>query len=366
MQRSLTTGVLALTSSLFVLSACNPSTVQHGGGNGSNGNGNGVGGVGSGGGNGSGSGSGSGSGDGGASPNCGVQNFMLQKGTPDLLIVQDISGSMNWDENDQPNSQWNPDPNFKSKWDDMRPAIEDVVAKTSAIEWGLMMFPGVGQTGACGSPRAPDVDISTMSAAAIKMTLDNTTPDGSTPTAPTMDNAVKYLTKLSDGNAKYIMLATDGEPVACRSTDDVAEAVTAVTNAAKAGIHTFVVGIGNKLDAQSALNQMAAAGLEPNPKGGITTQYYPVASTSDLQMALTTITGAIASCNFALQTAPSSPDLVSIEANGMTIPRDPSHMNGWDYGTGNMSIIFYGAPCDALKSGKITDVKAIYGCPPIS
>jgi hypothetical protein len=41
-------------------------------------------------------------------------------------------------------------------------------------------------------------------------------------------------------------------------------------------------------------------------------------------------------------------------------------MNGWDYGPNDLSIIFYGAACNDLQSGIVTNVSAIYGCPPVS
>jgi hypothetical protein len=41
-------------------------------------------------------------------------------------------------------------------------------------------------------------------------------------------------------------------------------------------------------------------------------------------------------------------------------------MNGWDYGPGNLSIIFYGQACADLQKGVVTSVSAIYGCPGVS
>jgi hypothetical protein len=87
---------------------------------------------------------------------------------------------------------------------------------------------------------------------------------------------------------------------------------------------------------------------------------------ADLVKALNTITGAIISCDYALQTPPANPNLVMIQDNkGNTIPRDPTHMNGWDFGPGNMSIQFYGTACMNLQKGIVTGISAVYGCPPI-
>jgi hypothetical protein len=50
----------------------------------------------------------------------------------------------------------------------------------------------------------------------------------------------------------------------------------------------------------------------------------------------------------------------------MTIPRDQTHTNGWDFGPNDLSINFYGAACSNLQNGSVTNVGAVYGCPPIS
>jgi hypothetical protein len=354
--RLLSTGALGLTSALLLAWGCHSNDVMHGTGGGQGGSG-GSGGSGASGGSGGSGGVGGVGGNGGTGgtggDNCGEQQFMLQKGTPDLLIVQDISGSMNWGED----GTLSPGKG-NSRWDHLRPAVTNVVTATSAVNWGLMMFPGVGfNAGACDQPNKPDVAVSTTAASTIVSTLNMTTPSGGTPTGTSVTSAAKYLNGLNDGNAKYILLATDGEPD--DTCDDIDSSVQAVQTVAKDGVHVFVVGIGTT--GINGLNDLADAGLEPNTKGG-TTHYYPAASQKDLQDTIAGIASGIASCNFPLDMAPAQPDLVSIEADGATIPKDPTHMNGWDFGPGNTSIVFYGDYCQKLKDNKITNVKAIFAC----
>jgi hypothetical protein len=336
--------ILALVSSL-ALGGCLSNLPDHGGA-----------------GNGTGSGNGTGGADTPNGDNCGVQNFMLARGgTPDLLLVQDISGSMNQTEADGDAAATG----LPSKWTEIRAAIQSVVTTTTTVDWGLMMFPSsaAGGGNAC-VPATPNVAIKAGNNQLIADTLTGTTPNGNTPTAAAMNSAVKYLNGLTDGSAKYIVLATDGEPNSCGSSqDDSAGAVAAVTAAAAAGINTFVVGIGTAMGAQSTLNNMAKAGKQVNPQGnGVS--YYPVTSQGALETVLGTITGQIVSCSYALQAAPANPDLVSIVADGMTISRDPTHMNGWDFGPGDKSVVFYGAACTGLQGAKM--IGAVYGCPPIT
>jgi hypothetical protein len=329
-----------------------------------------VGGGGTGGSGGSGGGGGNGSGDGGTGgDNCGVQNFMLVKGgTPDLLIVQDKSGSMNDDANDMP-LMTQKAPN--SKWMQIVGAIEQVVGTIGTIHWGLMMFSNDGQ---CGAPTMPDVAPAAGTGAAIKMALDAASPGGATPTTAAINNAVAWYqsSKGPDGNGtpQYMLLATDGEPncaggLGFGGGSDATNAEAAVTAAATAGINTFVVGIGGNTGADQTLSTMAMNGKEQNTAAG-QKPYYSVSTTADLVNVLNTIAGQIVSCSYKLQMPPNDPGLVTIQGNGNTIPHDTTHMNGWDFGPGNNSINFYGAACMQLQQGVITSVSAIYGCPPVN
>jgi hypothetical protein len=352
--------ILVIASSF--LFACSSTSGQR---NGNNGGGNGNGSGGGVGGGGSGDGGGNGADGGSDDNNCGVQNFNLVKGsTPDLLIVQDKSGSMSFDADDNPLSG---SKNPSSKWMQTVTAIEQVVQTVTTIEWGLLMY---SNDGSCGVPSQPEISVGMNTGAMIKATLDAATPNGSTPTTAALKSAVAYFGSAvdSDGHPKYLLLATDGEPN-CGGAggfgDDAAGAEQAVADAAAAGIHTFVVGIGSNTGADAALTQMAMNGLEPNQTPG-QKPYYSVTSANDLVSVLNKIAGQIVSCSYQLQSAPMSPDLVTIQGNGKDIPRDPNHMNGWDYGPGDLSINFYGAACNDLQSGLITSVSAVYGCPPVS
>src|SRR5262249_43227961 len=112
------------------------------------------------------------------------------------------------------------------------------------------------------------------------------------------------------------------------------------------------------------LNEMAMRGGEP--RSGGPPFFYPVNSQSDFENAIGSIAAGIISCNFDLTMRPPDPDLVTITANGQTVPRDPMHMNGWDFGASMMSIQFYGSYCQNLRTGMITEVRAVFGCPPVA
>jgi hypothetical protein len=171
-----------------------------------------------------------------------------------------------------------------------------------------------------------------------------------------------YLSRLTDTNPKFILLATDGLPncLGDESTSDAAGAIMAVKTSADMGIPVFVIGIGSLPDADATLTAMAIAGGKPqaaDPK------YYPVTNTAQLTTVLETIGTLTGSCSFGLGTRPPDPSNINITANGAKIPKDPTHTSGWDYGAGQTSVTLFGTWCGDAMAGKLTNIKAVFGCP---
>jgi hypothetical protein len=296
--------------------------------------------------------------------NCGLQQYGLQNVPPDLLIVEDKSGSMGNDENDTKCPGMGAA--CMTKWADVTGAINMVVAQTeTTIRWGLKYF---ANDNGCGVNAGAAIPIAPNNAMAIAASIAATNPGGSTPTAAAVMSGAAYLQTVADPNPKFILLATDGEPNCAGGkggASDQAGAVAAVTAAAAAGFPVFVVGVGNVATAQATLDMLAVAG--GRAQAGMP-KYYPVASSADLVTVLKTIGGMIASCSFGLGSVPPDPTNVGVYANGdtsMKIPKDVTHANGWDYGAGMKSIVLYGAACDAVKAMPPTTktIQAIYGCP---
>jgi hypothetical protein len=291
--------------------------------------------------------------------NCGVAMVPLAKLPPDLLLVLDRSRSMN---QNVAGTDCGNMAGCVTKWAEMTAGLNQVLASTQdTVNWGLKFF---SSTGDCGMNNNAEVPIAANNAAAMTAAIGGTGPTSATPTRAAMDAAVTYLRGVTTANPKFIVLATDGLPT-CGSggntSGDGPNAIAAVTRAAAAGYQTFVVGIATTgTDGDATLTSMAQAGLRPRAGSP---SYYPVASRQELVDTFNTIESMVnASCSFTIGVPP-DPNNVGVRADGARIPKDLTHMNGWDYGPGMTSVVVFGSYCDSIMAGDYTSIQAIFGCP---
>lgn len=297
----------------------------------------------------------------GGGEDCGRQNFDVLVKPIDILLVLDRSASM---ENDPSGGDSSP-----SKWEIVVPALQQAITATNtAVSWGIKVFPEGDKKGACSAASFPTnilVPIAANNAMKVNTAISITTDKGDgTPTGDAINKAVEYLASLQDNHVKYLLLATDGDP-SCPSGDAAdTVALQAVTAAAAAGYHTFVVGIASNASKIKALNQLAIAGLEPHLDPDPTApQFYLASTQADLVTTLKGITGAAATCLFPLSSAPPNPDHVGVFVGDKAIMQDTSNTSGWNYTDPDMKTIeLFGAACTQATTEAAGMVKVIFGC----
>jgi len=290
----------------------------------------------------------------------------------DVLIVLDASGAMNDDASDMPCSGGC---GASSKWAQTVAAIERLVGETEmTVNWGLKLFPDSDT--ACAVEPSVTVPVGPAHAAAIGAAIrERTSPNGgviaggNAPIREAENTAAAYLARLTGAGRKVILLATAGAPSCLPGGSDPAVgdadgAVQAITNASNGGFPTTVVGIaGAGGPAESTLSKMALAGGQPR---GVLPYYTPVANVAELTSGLNTLLGISPACILAVPpTGDGSPSLVDIDVivDGITIVRDRSHMNGWDYGDATRtSAEVYGPACEALTAGPPHTATIIFHC----
>ena len=296
--------------------------------------------------------------------NCGNISKQTTRQSVDVLLVLDRSGSMDYSITEdcycsnaavKYGSVCTDTTNCTTRWDAVKPAVGTTLSSSSYVNWGLKFFPSAGANQSCTENLTMEVPVSPTSATDVETQVDNVVYEYSTPTAAAINAATAYLKTLNDGNQKFILLATDGEPNCGGNppnsgTDDLTGATNAAAAAYAAGYQVYVIGIGPNLD---NLTQLA--------KNGGTTDFYKVSSPQDLATALSSISKLVGSCNFNADQAPPDTKNVAVYVNGQRVDQDSN--NGWTFGASSQEIILTGDYCKQMSSGDKADVQILFGCP---
>jgi len=257
-----------------------------------------------------------------------------------------------------------------ARWNEFLSAITAVIgANNDSVDWGLYTFPQDGP--ACGAgtlSSAIDVEIAPLSAVHVvaHMVASGTGASG-TPIAAAIDTAAAHMLARTTQNPRFLMLVTDGAPTCAGTADPLtadriqaqADAVAAITRADVAGVPTLVLAPSSTAgeDAE-ALNALAEAGRYPHAPPGpkFTTE---VTAREWIQPARPD-----SSCIYGFGHAkPAGAEVVAVTFNGEVIPRDRSHMSGWDYTDANMTAVsLYGSWCDRVKASRSWNITFYFGC----
>lgn len=323
---------------------------------------------------------------------CVPGRFTFELAVAQLMFVLDRSRSMRFALNgdpEVPRSSW--------RWTALRSALDKTItAFDDQIAMGAKFFPEPLATNeeslerSCRTDTGVGLAPALGNAQTILDVFDDFEPLGGTPTAEAVRIAAEFMSNRR-GTARTLVLATDGapncnaeldpntcvctgDPNACAqfpdrgaySCLDDARTIRTLWNVADLRkIPIYVVGIGiDRPEFRDVLEDMAIAGGRPRPTAP---RYYDVQSEADLTGALGTIRDAVAKCTYLTPSAPTRPDDIRVEIDGVVVPRDPTHANGWDWvDQGFGELAFFGAACarasgdngqSAVVSGVVTCVE---------
>lgn len=310
--------------------------------------------------------------------------FVLERRQASVLFVIDRSRSMRFSLDGQeevPREAW--------RWTALRNALASALPPFEhSLMMGALFFPDEQGGSTCSILRTAGIDIhpDLRNTDAILAVLDRTEPWGGTPTYEALRRAHTYLlSRMDRTRSAHIVLATDGAPncnpdlpsMNCVCTfrpdptdprcpshnclDDV-RTIAAIATIARSGTPVYVIGIDDpsQPDLNQVLHRMAIAGGRPNTEPG-QPAYYSVRSTDALVRAFTSIQRSITQCTFVTPSRPDNPDDIRIEVNGIPIPRDETHRNGWDWTDQTFGeLAFFGPACDQISD--TTAVVAQVGC----
>jgi len=285
-----------------------------------------------------------GGGGGGPDASCPAVHFAATQVTPSIQLLIDRSGSM---DTTLPGTN-------TSRYQAMHDALVGSTGVVSQLQnkvyFGASLF-----SADAPCPKLYSQPRAMANATTIKSLIESQSPNGNTPTAPSIDAVVADFAANPPpmGSPPVIVLATDGLPNSCNANDDTtAETVTAAGKAYAAGIRVFVLGIAGVND--SFLQQVAAAGV-----GMANAPYYTANSPAQLQAAFQQIIGGVVSCDLMI-----TGNIDPSQAAGGTVTLDGQTLT---YGTdwtlvGGNTIELQGSACDKLKTTANPSVDASFPC----
>jgi hypothetical protein len=320
-----------------------------------------------------------------ASGLCGNQFYQIISDPPNVYFLFDVSGSMA------------DDIGGSTKYSLVQEAAAKVVTSLGDfIKAGAAVFP-LDATDA--SPCAVGGEIYPPTQGQAAKFIEATqfvVPNGGTPTAATLTSLLPHLTSLP--GKTILVLATDGGPncnpaamctisecgdnidgcvpgetccaegqnccsptgqagpLACVDEGPTVQAVAAV---AAAGIPVYVIGVPGSSAYAEVLQAMATAGgtATPSPPG-----YYAITDLTTLSGTLLSIAAGSLSCDFTVSPVPTNMLDTAVYFGDTLVPYDAFMMNGWAW-SGAATLTLYGSACAELRSGQVSQVQIVSGCP---
>jgi hypothetical protein len=279
-----------------------------------------------------------------------------------IMLIVDRSGSMGEDLGGS----------NTSKWEAMTSALIQTTSNLNdSVEFGLMLFPDANFD-ACGEGGVVELGVGPNRAQQVQNQLNNSYPNGGTPTAQVLQSAVQPVQALvPDGRPLAVLLATDGAPNCNASLNGYSCTCTIVsdqgncndynclndTNTLDAlgqihdlGVSVYVLGMPGVENFSYVLNQMATVG--GTARAG-PTKFYEANDQAALEQAIDAITTRILSCRVSTTADLANTDSITVTVDGQIVQRDQARQNGWDVLTDGSTIELFGSACDLATASTI-------------
>jgi hypothetical protein len=292
---------------------------------------------------------------------CGQSQFEISALPPNMLILLDRSGSMDGDADGD------------TRWNVAKQAINAVTSDyDDKARFGLATYSAC-LAGGCSAGTVV-VPIEESNADAVQAFLDNTLDERSDDGQETDDDGhIRYLCDSGDpetstgaslaalvGEASLldptrtnaVVLLTDGEEnEECADDCDGPCGAEALLEQSPS-VKTYVIGLGVNADAIDAIAE-----------AGDTEHAIEATNQAELSDAFDQVAAAVASCDYELDEMPPDPDelYVFFDDDPAGIPSDDT--DGFSFDAASLRLRFYGSACEAVKSGQVTDIDVVYGCP---
>lgn len=280
---------------------------------------------------------------------CGASSFNLTVVPPNVMIVLDRSGSMSGDVKDS----------NKNRWDVAKDAIDQLVTTFNEdIRFGLVTYSACVPGQECSAGKIV-VPLGNKNAGPITGFLGGkglaylcNSGDPETSTGNTLYALIGEDSLQDPERSNATLVITDGgENSECKTVTDGADAAGKLLSQT-IPVKTFVVGFSD--DVIDSLQGIAEA-------GGTETAYN-ANNPASLEAALNTIAGAVASCQFKLDSVPEDAGKIYVffDDDPAGIPQDGT--NGWTYDPVTNTVTFHGTSCAAIQGGTVADVDVVFGC----
>ncbi len=269
---------------------------------------------------------------------CETQDTEFEVLEPNVYIMLDISGSMNWGVNGGTNP-----PAGQSRWELARPGLIDMAQDLAdEVRFGLGTFPVMG--GGCVPGFGERLSMGSHPASTLVSEFNSLSMGGGTP----MYRGIDIIhdqdlfsdpgDPLDDQRIKTVLMVTDGEPNCdpynASGQQAVNNVVSRIGDLADDGIPTYVLGFAHNTDS-----------LEAYAQAGMTDEHYLADDADSLSQAIGEVAELLIGCSYALDATPPNPDQLWFSYDGNYVDAEDI-----SYDTGENVLTLSDAACDEVRS----------------